>query len=159
MRTSLAKHSSHTTHGMLCTHCSQRYLRTHAPLCMQSIQARRARITRYARIARMPCGASWTCLACIAHLSLACSACCAYRPRIAWTRKIAGQCTHCHRTNRKTSAVSVTHRCKSSTDREQLGCHDHPIARRFRHRIETCDSPSRSDCQGSRRDATGQPTG
>ncbi len=51
----------------------------------------------------------------------------------AWTRKIAGQCTHCHRTNRKTSAVSVTHRCKRSTDQEQLGCHDHPIARRSRH--------------------------
>ena len=63
----------------------------------------------------------------------ACNACCAYRPRIAWTRKIAGQCTHCHRTNRKTSAVSVTHRCKRSTDQEQLGCHDHPVARRSRH--------------------------
>ena len=63
----------------------------------------------------------------------ACNACRAYRPRIAWTRKIAGQCTHCHRTNRKTSAVSVTHRCKRSTDQEQLGCHDHPIARRSRH--------------------------
>lgn len=63
----------------------------------------------------------------------ACNACRAYRPRIAWTHKIAGQCTHCHRTNRKTSAVSVTHRCKRSTDQEQLGCHDHPIARRSRH--------------------------
>ena len=63
----------------------------------------------------------------------ACNACCAYRSRIAWTRKIAGQCTHCHRTNRKTSAVSVTHRCKRSTDQEQLGCHDHPVARRSRH--------------------------
>ena len=63
----------------------------------------------------------------------ACNACRAYRPRIAWTRKVAGQCTHCHRTNRKTSNVSVTHRCKRSTDQEQLGCHDHPIARRSRH--------------------------
>lgn len=73
----------------------------------------------------------------------ACNACRAYRPCIAWTRKIAGQCTHCHRTNRKTSAVSVTHRCKRSADREQLGCHDYQTARRSRHRIETCDSPFR----------------
>ena len=84
-----------------------------------------------------------------------CNACRAYRPCIAWTRKIAGQCTHRHRTNRKTSAVSVTHRCKRSADREQLGCHDYQTARRSRHRIETCDSPSPSDFRGSRRTLLG----
>ena len=49
----------------------------------------------------------------------------------------------------------MTHCCESSADREQLGCHDYQIARRSRHRIETCDSPSPSDFRGSRRTLLG----
>lgn len=113
----------------------------------------RACITRYATYARIPRSACRPRLACIACLPLFCVQCMHTTPCVEAqnSRSIHSLASK----KSKTSAVSVTHCCKSSADREQLGCHNHPIARRSRHRIETCDSPSRSDCQGSRRDAIG----
>ena len=107
--------------------------------------ARTARTARYATYARR---ASQTRLACIARLHFCMQ--CTHRVNTQNSRS-----THSLASNESKHHPHVTHCCESSADREQLGCHDYQIARRSRHRIETCDSPSPSDFRGSRRTLLG----
>lgn len=86
MRISQAKHSFHSMHCVLCTHCSRCYLSTHAVRCMQSAHCVQAthRVITLGMHARLAALAKHALHAMPVFHRTACSAC---RPRIAWMSK------------------------------------------------------------------------